>query len=91
MRRFPLIVLSTILALNMTITVSAAVKNAQQYANRRTLFNNVTDFFATLGESERDKSRILQKRQTVRRNARLENLREQKKSEAIRRRRRSRR
>ena len=73
----------------MDITALAAVKNAQAYANRQTFFNNVTDFFATLGESEREKSITLKQRQTARRKDRLENLREQTRSEAIRRRQRN--
>jgi hypothetical protein len=40
-------------------------------ANRQTFLNNSTDFFATVGKTERDKKEILQERRTIRREVRL--------------------
>ena len=39
--------------------------------NRQTTFNNVTDFFATLGKSDNEKRRIKRQRKMQRKKARL--------------------
>lgn len=42
-------------------------------AERQTVFNNVTDYLATLGKSQQDKKEILQDRRDIRRETRLKN------------------
>jgi hypothetical protein len=51
-------------------------------ANRQTPLNNVTDFFATVGKSERDKKDIKQERRTIRRDVRLKEEARRKRLEA---------
>ncbi|GEM_PF-4133815 len=40
-------------------------------ANRQTMFNDTTDFLATVGRQTEDKKEILQERRDIRRHARL--------------------
>ncbi len=80
-----------ILILATTAVLAAApaqaqVRDVQSYANRQTFLNDVTDYFATLGKSDREKAIIEQKRHVARRKARLEQVREQNKERAMRRR-----
>ncbi len=49
--------------------VFAAVPSAE----RQTVFNNVTDYLATVGKSQQDKKEILQDRRDIRRETRLKN------------------
>ncbi len=42
-------------------------------AERQTVFNNVTDYLATVGKSQQDKKEILQDRRDIRRETRLKN------------------
>lgn len=48
-------------------------------AERQTTFNNVTDYFATVGKDASDKKEILRERRNLRRKARLENEARKKK------------
>jgi hypothetical protein len=50
-------------------------------ANRQTVFNDTTDFFATLGTSGRDKQEVLKERRDLRREARLQDEERRKRAE----------
>ena len=54
--------------------------NDYKPANRQTAFNNVTDYFATVGKSERDKKDILQDRREKRRLQRFKDENRRKKA-----------
>ncbi len=47
-------------------------------ANRQTVFNNVTDYLATVGKSEQDRKEIAEERHDIRRDARLKSAARQK-------------
>jgi hypothetical protein len=50
-------------------------------ANRQTVLNDTTDFFATLGTSGRDKQEILKERRDLRREARLQDEERRKRAQ----------
>ena len=54
-------------------------------ANNQTIFNNVTDYLATVGRSEQDKKEIVQERHDIRREARIKSEARQKRVEMRRR------
>ena len=78
-RIFSVIILSILLVFNADIIVLAATSNEQAYIERRTIFNNITDYFAAIGKSKRKKITIKRARWLARRKARLRKIREQNK------------
>ena len=50
---------------------AGSINNISQKASRQTTWNNVTDFFATVGKSENEKDQIKRERRETRRIARL--------------------
>ena len=57
----------------MMIVLGPAVQADSSTANRQTVFNNTTDFVATLGQNPQEKKEILKDRREIRREARLKN------------------
>ncbi len=56
----------------------------QKTVNRQTLLNDITDYFATVGESDLKKASIIKERKDLRRVNRLKKLSRQKSQEALR-------
>jgi hypothetical protein len=81
-----ILILGAVVFLMPVSPAQAQMRDVQAYANRQTFFNDVTDYFATLGKSGKEKAIIEQKRHVARRKARLDEAREQNKKRATRRR-----
>lgn len=81
-----ILILSAVVFFMTASPAQAQIRDVQAYANRQTFFNDVTDYFATLGKSDREKAIVEQKRHVARRKARLDAIREQNKKRAKRRR-----
>ncbi len=60
-----------LLSLMMLIMLATPAHADIKSANRQTVLNDTTDFFAALGTSGRDRNEILQERRDLRREARL--------------------
>lgn len=57
--------------------------NQEEYILRQTVFNNVTDYMATIGKSANDKKLIRNERRKIRRNARLKATQEKKRKRIL--------
>ena len=62
----------SVIFLGMMLCCSPVFAGAPS-AERQTIFNNVTDYLATVGKSQQDKQEILQDRRDIRRETRLKN------------------
>lgn len=67
--------------LAMLVLCQPAFAVVSATANRQTAFNNVTDYLATLGQSEQDKKVIVKDRRETRREARIKSAARQKKAQ----------
>ena len=66
--------LTVLILLSVRVDLSVAdVFDDAKMAERQTMFNNVTDYFATVGKDASDKKEILRERRNHRRKVRLEN------------------
>ncbi|MFH1360677.1 MAG: hypothetical protein ABIJ41_06525 [Candidatus Omnitrophota bacterium] len=75
-------ILVVLLFFSFSLQAFASPKDSQEYLERQTIFNNVTDFFATIGESKEKRIVIKRAKWLARRKARLKKAREeQRKSE----------
>ena len=69
------IILFVLLSFNLSIPDVASSRTVQTYIERQTIFNSVTDYFATFGKSNQERARIKHKRRWSRRTARLREIR----------------
>jgi hypothetical protein len=73
--------LSFLLVLFILCAFSIPAHADYRSANRQTVLNDTTDFFATLGTSGRDKQEILKERRDLRREARLKDEERRKRAQ----------
>ena len=61
----------------LTANALASPNETNRVADRQTFFNDISDYFATIGKTENEKKEIIFKRRDERRKKRLENIENQ--------------
>jgi len=70
-------ILVVLLSFSFSLQAFASPKDSQENLERQTIFNNITDYFATIGKPEQEKIIIKRARWLKRRKARLKKAREE--------------